>query len=653
MILVKKLDIFISKQFGLLFAGTFLISQFVLMMQFLWRYVDELIGKGLTLDVLAQFFWYMGLMLVPQALPLAILLSSLITFGNLGESSELTAIKAAGISLMQAFRSLIFLTALISLASFGFQNYIAPEANKKFAQLLVAMKQKSPELEIPEGVFYDGIPNCNLYVQKKDMSTGMLYGVMIYKMTDSFEDAAIILADSARLQTTAERKHLLLSLYSGEWFENMKSQDVIGNANVPYRRETFITKGILMDFNSDLEIDNEVFAGDARGKSLSDIKVGLGRTNHALDSIGWELKKEMVRQYFTRYVPEKKDSIEGIKKFKSMQGALLNTDSMYAHLPFDAQKTVETQTLSEVRMAHDFLSFSSLMADDGYRAVREHYLEWVNKYSMSLLCLVFFFIGAPLGAIIRKGGLGVPVIISVVVFIIYYILDNTGFRMARIGDWPVWFAKGLAPAVLIPTAVFFTYKANKDSMVFNVDLYRSFFMRLLGLRQKRSIAMKEVIINEPNYSADSDALTAITNDIVAYNREHRLAVPPNIISVFFRYRPDHEIERISEELEATIDDLGNTRRRDVMKLLSQYPVMSVKAHTRPFNHRWKNIVAFCILPLGIFLYFRMWRFRIRLLADLKQIHSLNDKIVKTIDTFLNIGLDGRDETTDYANNEKI
>ena len=171
---IKKLDIFIAKQFGLLFIGTFFICQFVLMMQFLWRYIDELIGKGLSMDVLAEFFWYMGLMLVPQALPLAILLSSLITFGNMGESSELTAIKAAGISLMQAFRSLIVITLLTFLASLYFQNSIGPHAQRQLSLMLLSMKQKSPELEIPEGIFYDGIPNSNIYVHHKDMQSGKL-----------------------------------------------------------------------------------------------------------------------------------------------------------------------------------------------------------------------------------------------------------------------------------------------------------------------------------------------------------------------------------------------------------------------------------------------------------------------------------------------
>ena len=251
MLRIKKLDIFIAKQFGLLFMGTFFICQFVLMMQFLWRYIDELIGKGLTMDVMAQFFWYMGLMLVPQALPLAILLSSLMTFGNLGESSELTAIKAAGISLMQAFRSLIVITIIIMFGSFYFQNNVGPKSNMKLAQLLISMKQKSPELEIPEGIFYDGIPNCNLYVQKKDLKTGKLYGIMIYRMTDSYEDAAIILADSGMLQSTAEKKHLVLSLYSGEWFENMHSSALANTAAVPYRRETFVSKKIILDFDGD------------------------------------------------------------------------------------------------------------------------------------------------------------------------------------------------------------------------------------------------------------------------------------------------------------------------------------------------------------------------------------------------------------------
>ncbi len=371
---IKKLDIFIARQFLLLFAGTFFICLFVLMMQFLWRYVDDLIGKGLSMDVLAQFFEYMALMMVPQALPLAILLSSLITFGNLGESSELTAIKASGISLMQSFRSLIVLTVIIMCTSFYFQNNIGPNANMKLAQLLISMKQKSPELEIPEGVFYDGIPNSNIYVQKKNIKTGKLYGIMIYRMTESYEDAAIILADSGMLQSTAEKKHLVLSLWSGEWFENMRESDLGGSAAVPYRRETFTDKKVILDFDGNFSLmDAAALSNNAAGKSLSQIRFDIDSLNEAYDSIGNAFWQDTKRVNFP-----------------------------------DQQQQVFSTALSSVQRETSDLEFKQMMTQDNERILRNHELEAQNKFTLALQCLIFFFIGAPLGAIIRKGGLGMP-----------------------------------------------------------------------------------------------------------------------------------------------------------------------------------------------------------------------------------------------------
>ena len=628
---IKKLDIYIVKQFMLLFAGTFFISLFVLMMQFLWRYVDELIGKGLSIEVLAQFFWYMSLMLIPQALPLAILLASLITMGNIGENSELTAIKAAGISLMQTLRPLIFITTFITIGSFYFQNDIGPRSTKNLAQLLNSMKQKSPELEIPEGIFYDGIPQCNLYVQKKDLESGMLYGVMIYRMTASFEDAAIILADSGRLQSTADKQHLLLTLYSGEWFENMRSQEFAGNANVPYRRESFINKRIVLDFDSGFNLaDASIFANNAQAKSLKQIFVAVDSLNHVYDSIGVNTRRDLDRMYtsmpYSREI-SKSDSLAAVKR-----GSLstYSFDTVVAKMKPTDKRDALQRALNRVQIMTSELEFRQIVTSDGDEMIRKHWLEAVNKFTLSLTCLIFFFIGAPLGAIIRKGGLGLPVIISVLVFIVFYILDNTGFRMARLGAWPIWFGKGLAPAVLIPLASFVTYKANKDSMVFNMDAYRNVFMRLLGLRLRRHVASEEVIINDPEYRRDADRLSVMSHQIRAYAYGHHLMRMPNIINVFFRYQPDHEIERISAELEEIIEDLSNTRDRFIMSYLNQYPVVSQKAHTRPFERKWMNITAAFILPVGIFLYLRMWRFRLRLMADLRKIRILNTKIVERI-----------------------
>ena len=626
---LKKLDIFILKQFSLLFVGAFFICQFVLMMQFLWRYVDELIGKGLSMEVMAQFFWYMGLMLVPQALPLAILLSSLISFGNIGESSELTAIKAAGISLMQAFRSLIITTVIIMLCSFYFQNNIGPHANMKLTQLLLAMKQKSPELEIPEGVFYDGIPGSNIYVQKKDLETGKLYGIMIYRMTNSYEDAAIILADSGMLQSTAEKKHLVMSLWNGEWFENMRSSELGSTASVPYRRETFISKKIVFDFDGDFSMaDAASLSNNARGKSLKEINHDVDSLTHTYDSVGRSYYREVMLNSFWLAL-EKKDSIKGVKKAMEED---CHPDSLFQKMNAEKKVQAVNIALNQVRAQISNLDFKGMITNDGDRNIRQHKIEAINKFTTALSCLIFFFIGAPLGAIIRKGGLGVSVIVSVLVFIIYYILDNTGYRMARGGMWAIWFGKGLSPAVLIPLAAFVTYKATNDSIVFNMDAYKEFFMRLFGLRLKRSIFGKEVIIDDPDYQGDKERLRRISDELVAYSKEHRLMKAPNFIRVFFKYKPDHEIERINEELENIIEDLSNTKDKVVLHAINQYPVISTKAHTRPFERRWLNIIAAIIVPVGLTLYVRMWGFRVRLYRDLKVVRQTNETLINRIET---------------------
>ena len=629
---IKKLDIFIAKQFGLLFLAAFVICQFVLMMQFLWRYVDELIGKGLSMEILAQFFWYMGIMLMPQAFPLAILLSSLIAFGNLGESSELTAIKAAGISLMQAMRSLIVITITIACISFYFQEVVGPRAFISFQHLLLSMKQTNPEVEIPEGIFYDGIPNSNLYVQKKDLDRGVLYGIMIYRMNGGYEDAAVILADSGRIQTTAEKKHLLLTLYSGEWFENMRQSSINVNANVPYRRETFATKKILLDFDSGFNM-SEIggISADARSKGLSRIIHDLDSIRENNDSVGHQNYREAKLFTFSRPDLSREDST---KVATETAGRSEMFDSLYQKLTAEQKQRIITQASNDVQMTITNMEYKAEWAYWLNREERMHLMEAINKFTLSLSCIIFFFIGAPLGAIIRKGGLGVPVIISVIVFIVFYILDNTGMRMARIDEWTVWFGKLLGTAVLSPIAIFFTYKANKDSTVFNIDIYRNILMRMLGLRTKRSIMRKEVIIDDPQYQADSDQLAVISEQVNRYMEVHNLLRWPNPIEVFFRAGDDQEIEHINERLEATIEDLSYSRDKRIIIPLNRYPVIASNAHTRPFRRKWLNVLTGIFLPTGVFFYVRMIRFRFRLYKDLQHVLRTNGKLITRIGELL-------------------
>ena len=348
--------------------------------------------------------------------------------------------------------------------------------------------------------------------------------------------------------------------------------------------------------------------------------------NHYYDSIGHVFYNDAKQIVYNIPNLKQKDSL----RIAKMNDRELVLDSMFAkHSNSERRAALNTALARSQQQASD-LEFRSMLTSDGDKIIRQHRIEKWNKFTLALSCIIFFFIGAPLGAIIRKGGLGVPIIISVFVFIIYYILDNTGYRMARGGIWAVWFGKGIATAVLAPVAIFFTYKANNDSAVFNVDAYRNVLMRMLGLRMKRPSYGKEVIINDPHYAEDVQTIKTMNDEIERYSSVHRLKTPPNVVSTFFRYQPDNEIETMNEQLEAMIEDLSNSRDKVIVGTLSTYPVLAVKAHTRPFDRKWMNVTSAVILPLGIFFYFRMWRFRRRLHRDLRTITNANNIILSQI-----------------------
>jgi len=453
----------------------------------------------------------------------------------------------------------------------------------------------------------------------------MLYGIMIYRQTGSYEDQAIILADSGMMQSTEEKKHLLLTLYSGEWFENMRSQDLANSANIPYRRETFSTKKIVLEFDSGLNLtDMADVAGDARMKPLRKLLHDIDSIKEHNDSVGYSFFTE-AKRYGLR-LPMVSD-IDSVKIMKQLADEKTDFDSIYERqTPADRRDAVKS-ALASVQSSKMDMEMKAEYAHSLHRYYRHHQLEAIKKFTLSLSCLIFFFIGAPLGAIIRKGGLGVPVIVSVLVFIIYYIFDNTGFRMAREGQWTVSFGMTISTWALTPIAAFFTYKANKDSVVFNIDLYKSIAMRVLGLRSKRHIFRKEVIIEDPDYRLDAERLAAINNDIVRYHEHHKLLHWPNPIKVFFHAGDDQEIEEISERLEETIENLSYTKDKLILTELNHYPIMATHAHTRPFRKKWMNVVTGLLLPVGAFFYFRMLRFRFRLYKDLRTIRLTSEKII--------------------------
>lgn len=623
---IKKIDIFVFKAYSLLFVGTFFICLFIFMMQFMWRYVDELIGKGLTLDVLAHFFYYAGLTLIPMSLPLAILLASLITFGNLGERFELLSMKAAGIPLIRILQPIIIFNILLCIGSFYFQNVTGPEAQKKFYTLIYSMKQKSPELEIPEGIFYSEIPGYNIFVEKKGKENGMLYGVMIYSTTDGYEDAQIVLADSAELKTTADEKHLMLTMYAGERFRNMQAQgNMMARANVPYMRETFIQETDLIPFDNNFNMmDANVFSGSAQTKNLREIETGLDSLAHKSDSIGRSLFAYLQNTTYRRKVNiASQDSAKIARQ-------TLNFDTLYSQLTVSQQQSILRNAMQKSTVATNEYEFRGLISKDIDQSTRTHWVEWHKKFTLSLACLFFFFIGAPLGAIIRKGGLGVPVVISVTIFIFYYIINVSGEKMAKSGEWVPWFGEWLSSMVLCPIGIFLTYKANKDSAVFNIEAYINVIRKILGLRISRHIARKEVIIHDPDYPVVKTELMALSQEWQAYAQKSRLRLPPNYLHIFFHNIDDHEVISLSRKMENLITILSNSRDAAILDALNKLPIVSTHAHTRPFhNYKW-NMVLGIIFPVGIFFYFRIWRYRLRLYKDIQQIKKYSAFIAERI-----------------------
>ena len=577
---IKRLDTFMLQRFLPLLLMTFFIVLFIVLMQFLFRMIDDLVGKGLSFDVLAELFFYAALTMVPTALPLAVLLASLMVFGNLGEKLELTAMKAAGISLFRIMRPLMVLMVAIAIGAFFFQNYVLPVAQSKMWTLLFSVRQKSPEVEIPEKSFYDEIPNMNLYIDHKNPETGMLYGMILYDISRGQENARVILADSGRFSFTEDKTRLFLHLHNGEMFENLNDNSMgIGTGGyMPFRREEFSDKQIYFTFDANFNrMDESGIRSQYVGQNISQLRKSIDSIGHRVDSIGNSYAGDVVS---TRYVgisthTNNRDSAgRTVIQRRPVDNAVLeevaampavDIDSVFAYPSAAYTKTYISQAISDSKRSLNEYEYRALMLTEQARLMRRHDIEMQRKFTLSFAVLVFFFIGAPLGAIIKKGGLGTPLVISVFLFIIYYIFDNTGYKMARDGKMAVWQGMWLSTIVLLPLGVFFTRKAIDDSAVFNKDAYTRFFSRLIGRRPQRDLEPKEVIMTEVE-AADAAPLLDTLTEAVARARASRRRRPG-----LLRLIPTRELNDLHDPLNAAVDYLSNSRDKMIIVMLNKYP----------------------------------------------------------------------------------
>ncbi len=652
--LFKRLYTFILQSFLPLFAMTFFIVLFIVLMQFLWKYIDTLVGKGLSFGVLAELFFYAALTMVPMALPLAILLASLMTFGNLGEKSELTAMKAAGISLVNVMKPLIVFVSILAVAAFFFQNDVLPRAQVKMYTLLFSVKQKSPELEITEGSFYSQIPGYNFYVRKKDHDTGLLRDVMIYDVGSSSNAGMVLLADSARLSFTPDKKYLYLHLFHGRQFENLG--DIRALQNKPFGRESFHEKEIFIPFDANFNrLDEEGIRKQYVGKNISELSSTIDSLGHNIDSLGYVAARELNERAFPRlmltgtssanssasYTPSEFNREETHDAFSRPTAAVTAANPVARNLkgvtPVSIDSLISTLTESNqaelmasarriAEMKKNEFEFRSAYISDEKRILRRHEIELIKKFTLSVACIIFFFIGAPLGAIIRKGGLGTPLVISVLLFLVYYIIDNTGYKMARDGHWPIWLGMWLSTFVLAPLGIYVTYKAMNDSTVFDKESYMRIIRYVFGLADKRHIPLKKVIINEVDPAVAKEMAERALDAVEKWHR----GTP--VVLHYMRYwnqgiRPGG-LARLGDRLNALAKYLSDSRDIKLLAAIEAVPVIRPLGIYYPVrNRRLRSFCKWCF-PVGLLFYGLSLPYQRRLLREL---HSAERNLRLVID----------------------
>lgn len=629
---IKKLYGYLLKTFIPLFLMTFAICLFLVLMQFLWKYIEDMVGKGLGMNVLGEMFLYAALQLVPMALPLAILLASLMMFGNLGENLELLAIKSAGISLIKAMIPLIVLVVIISIGMFFFMNNAMPKIQPKFYSLLISIRQKSPELDIPEGVFYKEIQGYNLYVDKKDRQTGMLYGVSIYDISSGFQNMAVIICDSAEMRTSEDKLSLIFTMHSGQQFTNFTEGTENMNRSsefIPYSRESFVTKKMTIPYDDNFNrmeesVLQENESSSYVAKNLSQLKTSIDSLEQLIDSVNISDRKIMKQYTYlafrSGYPQDKKDSI--IREAGS--SAHPDMDSIFMSKDIQAQASILQNAYQKAENnANDYL-FRSMSKTTTQRNINRQWIEWHTKFTISFACFIFFFIGAPLGSIVRKGGLGTPIVISVILFIVYYVLNNVGYKMARDGVWDHWIGMWFSSSVLLPLGIFLTYKAMTDSVIMSMDTYMSFFKKLFFIREKREYTIKEVVIEEPSRSEIFETTKELTQKTLAHLQQYEKL---GYKTYWTDNGYDEGLLSIKNNMESILSHLSNSRKPVIIEKAKEYPVL-IK-YVRPFKTQSVFAKIFMyIFPLGIVVKLISLPFEKRINKDLNDILQLNEELIE-------------------------
>ena len=623
---LKIVDKYILRTFIPLFVMSFAVCWFIVVMQFLWRYIDELVGKGLSGFMLLKIIFYAALSFIPMSLPLGILLASLMTLGNLGERLELLALKASGIRLYRIIRPIMLLVVAMACGLFYFQNDLMIRAQVRMWTLVITAKYAAPEMEITPGVFYTGIPGYSLYAKDRDAGTGLMHRMMVYDMSRGYLNPRIIRADSGRLVMDKSKKFLVLKLYQGQSFENIQTQSYNTSTDaVPYMLPHFDYSETFIPFDANIKMQDEgELSSMYVGKNLHQLQQSIDSIRPILDSTRLSYAQVVGASLMESHYGTSSYAYQDSATRVQAQVRLTQLEQQTRHSKGeDASLTLTPQdSLQAFAMARDkadrVKEEASLyidIDDAQFYQFRTLHQEWHRKFTFPVSCIIFALIGSSLGAIVRRGGIGMPIIISIFFFVVYFIIDSFGTNMLRNESIPIWLGMWLSNIVLFPVGIFLAYKANQDSSALNVEVYVIFFRKLFGFRGVRKVEYQELIIEEADYKAGALAVAQALKHTDALLQGSLFS--GRIWSIWTRGAEQKQLATLSKELDDITESLRHTPSRLLVSKLCDLPLLPTRLSPfLPEEPRWGRILGALLplsLPFGLFLS----RVRTHLRADLR------------------------------------
>jgi lipopolysaccharide export system permease protein len=611
---------------------TFFIVMFIMLMQFLWLYIDEIVGKGLQLSVIAELLFWVSITSIPMALPLSTLFASLMTMGNLGENNELLAIKAAGISLQRILRPLFVLVFIVVvIGGFFASNNLVPYANLKMRSLLYDVKKKRPELTIPEGIFYNGMPDYSIRIGKKEPETNLLRDVLIYDHRSGRGNLSLTIADSGYIKQTPDQQNLIFTLYNGRSYQEQLDKTGRFMPQRGFSRRWFDEQTILVSLgNTDFtRTDESLFSNFAQMQSIVQL-------DHSYDSLSL-IQKEKLNNFESQIIRtgmifEGSRELDTVGQNHARYRYIVNVDSIFKTLSTLQKIQVSERALLQAEGAKSQIETYAADYEIRRKQIANIQIEWHRKFTLSIACIIFFFIGAPLGAIIRKGGLGMPSIISILFFVIYWVIDISCKKMAQSGAMDSITATWFSSLILAPIAVFLTIKATSDSSLFNPDKYMAFFNKIFG-RIKKLIVRVNLDETTPDREIASNiefdtAISEINKLSNQYNANYRL----NKLFIFARKKwlmsegqqELKDIEQKYNKLIAMLAPIDDDER--VREQLRQYPVLDSSKYKLPDLNVLMCIGLTILFPVGIVFYIVTLNKRKKLNYILSEIIDINNTI---------------------------